>query len=69
MVNIFARNFGLQPKPSRGLNGIEGLYCRPKYRANIVHHFIFLSFPFFPTTPAVVRIGLQWFNFKISYVE
>ena len=69
MVNIFARYFGLQPKHSRGLNGVEGLCGKPKYRANIIHNFIFVSILFFPITPSTVRIGLPWLNFKISYVD
>ena len=35
---------------------IEGLCCKPKSRANIIHHFIFVSFFFFIfsiTLPAV----------------
>ena len=26
---------------------IEGLCCKPKYRANIIHHFIFVFFLYF----------------------
>ena len=48
---------------------VEDLCCKPKYWANIIHHFIFVFFLFFSITPPAVRISSDCFNFKIWYCK
>ena len=42
--------------PGSFIAPVEGLYCKPKYRANIIHHFSFVLFIYFPITLPVVTI-------------
>ena len=45
------------------IDRFEGLCCKPKYRENIIHHFIFVFFIYFSTTLPVVRISCMfWYN-------
>ena len=43
---------------------VEGLSCKPKYRANIIRHFIFVSLFIFSITLPALRIS-YCFRFKI----
>ena len=49
--------FCFQHKPSKRTKMVKCLYCKPKYRANIIYHLIFVLFLFFffPLTLPAVR--------------
>ena len=52
----FATQRGLWKK-NEWLAPVEGLCYKPKYRANIIHHFIFVFFIYFSITLPTVRIS------------
>ena len=46
VVNYICRTFRFATQPFF-IAPVEGLSCKPKYQANIIHHVIFIFFPLF----------------------
>ena len=61
--------FCLQHKPSKRTKMVKCLYCKPKYRANIIYHLIFVLFLFFSPFYSSCRKDLSLVDFEDVYAQ